>query len=265
MRPHWLQATVIPVYALVFLSASKGAEPSPQAHATEYLETALKSGVPGVSAAVAVGGKIVFSRGVGFADLDNGVRATGAAVYNIGSVSKVNTAVAVMQLVERGQVNLDDAIQKYVPSFPDKGAPITVQLLLTHQAGIRHYRDWEGEHSTKRYSLDESFSLFKDDPVLFKPGTAWFYSSYGVNLLQAVIERAADMPFEEYMTQHVCGPAGMLSTALDVPERIVANRAKSYEVRKGKLQNYPFTDLSHIYAGGGYFPPSRISSVLASP
>jgi CubicO group peptidase (beta-lactamase class C family) len=211
----------------------------------------LRTGNPGTSAAVAVKGQIVFSEGAGFADLDNRIRATGSTVYNIGSVSKVNTAVAVMQLVEQGRVSLQDAIQKYVPTFPDKGSPITIEQLLTHRSGIRHYRDGEGEHSTKRFSLEESFALFKDDALLFTPGESWFYSSYGVNLLQAVIERASGLPFEEYMTRRVWEPAGMLSTALDLPERIVRNRAKAYRLPKGKLQNYPFTDLSYIYAAGG--------------
>lgn len=232
-------------------TATRAAGPAAQVLAANYLEGVLQTGTPGTSAAVAVKGQIVFSGGAGFADLDNRIRATGSSVYNIGSVSKVNTAVAMMQLVEQGHVSLDDPIQKYVPAFPDKGSPITIKLLMTHQSGIRHYRNAEGEHSTKRYSLEESFALFKDDPVLFKPGMSWFYSSYGVNLLQAVIEKSSGLSFEEYMTQRVWGPAGMLSTALDVPERLVPNRAKAYVFPKGKLQNYPFTDLSYIYAGGG--------------
>jgi len=240
---------------LTFLTSSvmftQAAGPSAQAQAQAYLEGIPPMGVPGTSAAVAVKGQIVFSTGVGFADLENMVHAGTSSVYNIGSVSKINTAIAVMQLLEQGHISLDDPIQKYVPAFPDKGSPITIKHLMTHTAGIRHYRDFEGERSTKRYTLDEGFALFKDDPLLFKPGESWFYSSYGVNLLQAVIEKASSLPFEQYMTQRVWGPAGMLSTALDVPERVVPNRTKSYELRRGKLQNYPFTDLSYIYAGGG--------------
>jgi serine beta-lactamase-like protein LACTB, mitochondrial len=225
--------------------------PTAQVLAARYLEGVLQTGTPATSAAVAVKGQIVFSGSAGFADLENMVRATVSTVFNIGSVSKVNTAVAIMQLVEQGRVRLDDPIQKYVPALPDKGAPITIWHLMTHQAGIRHYRTGEGERSTKRYSLVEAIALFKDDPLLFKPGEFYFYSSYGVNLLQAVVENASGLAFEDYLTRRVWGPAGMLSTALDVPERLVPNRAKAYRLPQGRLQNYPFTDLSYIYAGGG--------------
>jgi CubicO group peptidase (beta-lactamase class C family) len=201
---------------------------------------------------VALQGKIVFSGGAGVADLENLVPAAGSTVYNIGSISKVNTAVAVMQLVEQGRLRLDDPVGKYVPEFPEKVARITIKQLMTHTAGIRHYRPGEGENSTRRYSLAESLALFKDDPLLFEPGASWFYSSYGVNLLQAVIEQASGLAFEEYMARHVWGPTGMLATGLDVPERVVPHRARAYALpHDGRLQNYPYTDLSYVYAGGG--------------
>lgn len=252
-RSPWRSRRAVVVVVLLALPTAAGlaAGQAPEAQTATYLQGVLKTGTPGTSAAVALKGRIVFSGGAGFADLDNMVPAAGSTVYNLGSVSKVNTAVAVMQLLEQGKVGLDDPIQKYVPAFPDKAAPITIRHLMTHTSGVRHYRTNEGEESTRRFSLEESIALFKDDPLLFKPGESWFYSSYGVNLLQAVIEKASGLNFEEYMVQNVWGPAGMLSTALDLPERLVPHRAKAYWFPKGRPLNYPFTDLSYIYAGGG--------------
>jgi CubicO group peptidase (beta-lactamase class C family) len=194
---------------------------------------------------------------VGFADLDNMVPATGNPVYNIGSISKANTAVAVMQLVEQGKVGLDDAIQKYVPSFPDKGYKITIKDLMTHRSGIRHYRDSDfagapGDENMKPYtSLEEAIKLFKDDPLLCKPGQYSSYSSYAVNLLQGVVETAAGMPFEDYMRQRVWGPAGMLSTAFDIPDRVVPHRARAYRVANGRITNSPYGDVTYKFASGG--------------
>ena len=212
---------------------------------------------PSISAAVAVGGNIVFSQAIGQADLETGAPATPETVYNIGSVSKAITAVAVMQLVEAGQVRLDDPIQKYVPAFPDKGAPITVWNLLTHTSGIRHYRihdfpgkDWEENHHPYA-SLAEAIGIFAKDPLLFHPGQYYFYSSYGVNLLQGVVETASGLGFEDYLRQRVFAPAGMARSDLDVAGRRVANRARGYEMKDGRPAPTAAVDVSYKYASGG--------------
>jgi CubicO group peptidase (beta-lactamase class C family) len=137
---------------------------------------------PAISAAAAVHGKIVWSDVVGFADLERNEPAGTATVFNIGSVSKAITGVAVTQLIELGAVKPEDPIQKYVPGFPFKDAPVTVQHLLTHTSGIRHYGvhdfpgpDWEENHHPFA-SLAEAMGIFKDDPLLFRPGAYYFYS-----------------------------------------------------------------------------------------
>jgi CubicO group peptidase (beta-lactamase class C family) len=234
------------------------AGPAPEARAAARLNDLWQSNqVLGASAAVASHGRIVFSEGVGFADLDNLVPASPVTVYNIGSISKANTAVAVMQLLEQGKIDLDDDIRQYVPTFPDKGHPITIKHLMTHRSGIRHYRptdfaDTPGDENMKPFaSLEEAIKLFKDDPLLYKPGEYSSYSAYAINLLQGVIETATAMPFEDYMRRHVWGPAGMLSTAFDVPERVVPHRAKSYRHADGRTTNSPYGDLTYKFAGGG--------------
>jgi serine beta-lactamase-like protein LACTB len=216
-----------------------------------------QTGTPGISVAVSLKGKIVLSAGVGFADLDNLIPATGFTVFNIGSVSKVNTAVAVMQLVEQGKVSLDDPIQKYVPTFPKKPeGEISIKHVLTHTSGIRHYRpadfpDSQDNESIRSLTWEGGLTLFKDDALLFRPGQYYFYSSYAVNLLQGVVEKASGISFEDFMTRNVWRPAGMLSTSFDVPDRIVPHRAKSYRVVDGRPANYFYNDLSYKFASGG--------------
>jgi CubicO group peptidase (beta-lactamase class C family) len=219
-------------------------------------ELSRATGTPAISVAVASQGRLVFSQGVGSADLDNLVSANGATVYNIGSVSKAVTAVAILQLVEQGKVGLDDTVQSYVPGFPDKGSPVTIRHLLTHTSGIRHYRatdfsDSMGENVKPISSFEEGIKIFKDDPLLFVPGKYYFYSSYAVNLLQGVVEKASGMAFEDYLRRYVWNPAGMLSTAFDVPERIISHRAKGYRVECGRTRNYPYGDVSYKFASGG--------------
>lgn len=247
---------VLTIFLLLAPLAASAASPSPEAQAMAYLQEVWRStGAPGISVAVVQKGRLVFSQGVGFADLDNMVPANGSTVYNIGSISKALAAVAVLQLVEQGKVGLDDPIQKYVPTFPDKGSTITVRHVMTHTSGIRHYlgTDFGGDDENMRpvASLEEGIKVFKDDPLLFKPGEYYFYSSYAVNLLQGVIETASGLGFEDYMTRSVWSPAGMFSTAFDVPERIVPHRARGYQNGGGKILNYAYGDLTYKFAGGG--------------
>ncbi len=223
-----------------------------------YLERVRdETGAPGISVAVAKNGQIVFSGGVGYAELDNRTPADGATVHNVGSVSKVLAAVAVMHLVEQGKVSLDDRIQQYVPLFPEKRGPITLRQILTHTSGVRHYRDGEfGPHRLRSMQhfddFTEAIKHFTEDPLLFEPGEYWFYSSHAFNLLQGVVETASGMGFEAYMRTYVWRPAGMLNSSFDAPDRIVYKRGRGYARNSsGTLVNSRYEDVSYKYAGGG--------------
>jgi len=235
-----------------------GGPPPPEAALATYLNALWRDkGTPGIAVAVSLKGRLAVSTGVGFADLANLVPANGSTVFNIGSISKVQTAVAVMQLVEQGKVSLDDVIQKYVPAFPEKpeGA-ILIRHLMTHTSGVRHYGsndfpDSEDNESIRPLSWEAGLAIFKDDALLFRPGQYYSYSSYAVNLLQGVVEKASGHPFEDYMIQKVWGPAGMLGTSFDRPARIVPHRAQSYRMVDGRMANYFYNDLSYKFASGG--------------
>ena len=223
-----------------------------------YLEQVRnETGAPGISAAVSLEGQLVFRGGVGYAELDNRTPADGGTVWNVGSVSKVLAGVAVMQLVESGKVRLDDRIQKYVPSYPEKRAPVTLEQILTHTSGIRHYKDGEfgpyGLYEARHFDdINEAIEHFRDDPLLFEPGTLYWYSSHAFNLLQGVVETASGLTFEEYMRRYVWEPAGMSSSSFDVPSRIVQKRGRGYvRNERGILVNPPYVDPSYKYAGGG--------------
>ncbi|MEP7012706.1 MAG: serine hydrolase domain-containing protein [Acidobacteriota bacterium] len=246
-------------FALVVSLSAAGAQPPPQVLAAAHFDAAWRtSKAPGMSLAVAQDGRFVMSESRGVANLNFLVPAAADTVYNLGSISKLNTAVAVMQLVEQGKVGLDDPIQKYVPSFPEKpGGPITVRQLLTHTSGIRHYLptdfpDSDANENRRPYkTLSDAITLFRDDPLLFPPGTLFRYTSYGVNLLQGVIETTSGLSFEDYMRRNVWQPAGMLQTAVDVPGRIVPHRAQGYLTDGGPLREHPYGDLTYKFPSGG--------------
>jgi serine beta-lactamase-like protein LACTB len=223
-----------------------------------------------LSLAVAVDGKIVYSEGFGLADLEERTPVWPTTKFRIGSVSKPLTAAALVLLVEQGKLDLDAPVQKYVPSFPDKGARITARMLAGHLGGIRHYKDQEFLISRHYDNVLAGLQIFADDPLVAAPGTQFNYSSYGYNLLSAVIEAAAGQDFLSYMRQQVFEPLGLRGTVADQPSEIIAQRARFYTREKDKpLRNAPFVDNSYKWAGGGFLSNAedlvRFGSALLQP
>jgi len=208
---------------------------------------------PGMSVAVVVDGRIAWARGFGLADVENEIEARPDTVYRIASISKPLSATAIMQLMEKGKLSIDDPVTKHVPSFPDRGLGITLRHLLTHTSGIRHYKAGEMDLKEHFDSIEAALEIFKDDPLLFTPGTKYSYSSYAYNLLAAVVESASGLTFEAYMREKVWGPAGMTVTRLEQQGDIVPHRSRQYVVAGGGggVKNAPFADLSVKWAGGG--------------
>lgn len=218
-------------------------------------------GYPSVSVAVAVGGEIVWREAQGYADLASGRRATLDTVYAVGSVSKALTAAGVMRLAERGVLSLDVDVRAYVPSFPAKPYAITARQLLSHQAGIRHYRFELSPPTFSDFGSDQQFAsvrdslaMFQDDPLLFEPDTGFAYSTYGYTLLSAAAESAAGAPFLDMMQAEVFGPLGMAHSGSDDKLRPVAGRASDYQniARDEHVIAAPATNSSNKWAGGGF-------------
>jgi serine beta-lactamase-like protein LACTB, mitochondrial len=208
--------------------------------------------VPGLSVAVVTRGELRWSAGFGHADVENDVPATPETVYRLASISKPITAVAVLQLVEQGKIDLDAPVQRYVPAFPAKPWPLTTRQLLGHLGGVRHYAEGEFE-STRHYaSLSEALDIFRNDPLVQEPGTKYLYSTYGYTLVGAVVEAAAGTAFADYLRTNVFEPAGMAAARTDDVFDIIPRRAQGY--RKGPagaLRNSGLADTSYKLPGGG--------------
>jgi len=209
--------------------------------------------VPGLSIAVVIDNQLRWQQGYGLADVENFVPAKAATVYRLASVSKPITAIAVMQLVDRGKIDLDAPVQKYVPSFPKKTYPVTIRDLLRHTSGIRHYKGDEEETSTRHYSsLTQALDIFKDDPLEHESGLKFTYSTYGYVLLGTVVEGASGMKFTDYLRENIFKPAGMFHTRADGIHDIIQNRARGYvKTDKGELSNAGLVDPSYRIPGGG--------------
>lgn len=213
----------------------------------------IERGYPGIAIAVSVDGETVWSEGFGYANLEHRVPMWPSVKFRVGSVSKSMTAAAVATLVEAGRLDLDAPIQRYVPSFPEKPHPITTRQLGGHLAGIRAYEGDENFIRDPYPTVLAALEIFQDDPLLHRPGTAFSYTSYGFNLISAVVEGASGQPFLSYMRDAVLGPLGMRETLADFVTPIVPGRT-SYYVRNdaGHVVNAPFVNNSYKWAGGGF-------------
>lgn len=249
----WLAAAVLPA------AAPPGARPPglPPAAIRQisHMVTArmLRARIPGLTVAVGARTRLAWVHGFGTADLENSVAAAPETVYRIGSISKPITAVAAMQLAERGRLDLDAPIQKYVPSFPAKPWPVTARQLLAHLSGIRHYQTEQEVDSTRHYTnLLDPLRAFAAEPLLFEPGTRYSYSTYGYDLLGVVVEAASGARFLEYLRTNIFAPARMEHTGADDVFRIIPHRAHGYRLTlDGRIENCALVDTSNKIPGGG--------------
>jgi len=226
--------------------------------------------VPGISAAVVLDGKPVWSEGFGVADMENFVPATSSTLYRLGSISKPITAVAAMQLWEQGKLDLDAPVQKYCPAFPQKEAPITTRQLLAHLSGIRHYNpDGKGDvpdDSARHFgNMEESLQLFANDPLLSKPGAEFHYSTYGYTLIGCVLEGAASQKYVDYVHNNVLVPAEMYETQADNFFAVIQHRTRWYHKDKsGVVRNAGVLDSSYKIPGGGLISSADDMAKFAS-
>jgi CubicO group peptidase (beta-lactamase class C family) len=208
---------------------------------------------PAVSVAVSRNGRLIWSEAIGCADLELQVPVSRTTRLRIGSVSKPLTAAALGALVEDGKLDLDAPVQRYVPDFPKKAWPITTRQLAGHLAGIRHYEHGEFESREHYETVRAGLAVFEKDALLFEPGTQFSYSSYGWNLIAAVLEGASGERFLDLMQKRVFGPAALAHTGPDDPAAVVPGRGHFYtRTDAGAIVNAGFVDNSVKWAGGGF-------------
>ena len=177
--------------------------------------------LPGLSVAVTVDGESMWAEGFGWADVERRAPVTPLTRFRLGSVSKTLTAAAVALLYDRGRVDLDAPVQRYVRAYPDKQWTLTTRQLMGDIAGVHLIRGDNNDSMPARdcASLDEALEIFAREPLLFEPGTKYRFSTNGWILLSAVVEAAAGEPFPTFMTREVFTPLGMESTVIETDEK----------------------------------------------
>jgi serine beta-lactamase-like protein LACTB, mitochondrial len=209
--------------------------------------------IPGLAVAVGREGGIVWENAYGFADLENHAPTTARTLFRIGSISKAITAVAILQLAERGKLNLDASIQQYVPGFPQKRFPVTPRRLLTGTSGVRGYRGEEFRSNRHYPTLDSSLAIFRDDSLAYEPGTSYVETPYGFTLLGLALQSVTGRSYEAYVTDNIFTLARMVETKADVPAQTIQRRAHFYSRDStGAIGTAESIDPSYKIPAGGW-------------
>jgi CubicO group peptidase (beta-lactamase class C family) len=227
-------------------------------YAAEYAKYPQAS----VTIGVVSGGKLVWTKSYGLADIENNVPATKDTVYRIGSVTKQFTGLMLLQLVQRGKVHFSDPVKKYFPEFekiPNPypySPPITLLQLATHTSGLDAQAD-DVEKYTRGPVADWEKTLISALPhtkFKYEPGTQFFYSNIGYVILGEALSRAAGEPYIQYVQEHIFQPMGMTHTAFEQNDEIMKTLAKGYMMKGSSPDSTQAS--AELHDGRGYTIPS---------
>lgn len=197
-------------------------------------------------------GKILFSQGYGFANEEDLIPNTPQTVFRLGSITKQFTAITILQLQERGLLNVNDPIIKYLADYPD-GDQITIHHLLSHTSGIPSITDFPNLQEIQRHPSHphQVIAYFKNRPLEFSPGTNCNYSDSGYIILGAIIEAITNQSYEAFILENCLQPLGMNSTYYDHNRSLIPRRAMGYERNaRGEKFHANYIDMSFPHAAG---------------
>lgn len=232
----------------------------------DRLDKAVKEDRFAGAVLVAKDGKPIFTAAYGMADREKKIANTLNTKFRIGSMNKMFTATAILQLEQAGKIGLNDPLGKYLPDYPNKdlAAKVTIHQLLTHTGGTGDFFGPEfDKHRLELKTLEDYVKLYGQRGVKFEPGSKWEYSNYGFLLLGVVVEKVSGQNYYDYVREHIFKPAGMNSTDSLPEDEAVANRSVGYTQMENEKQWRPNTDTPPYRgtsAGGGY---STVEDLLA--
>lgn len=217
--------------------------------------SAWNNSTPGGSILVARGGKILYQKAFGLANLEGNIPNTVNTIFEAGSVSKQFTAYSILLLNAEGKLSLTDDVRKFVPELPVYESPVTIQHLLNHTSGLKDWGSIGSLTGFPRGSRDYTIPLAlhimsKQKSTNFKPGNEYSYSNSNYTMLTIIVERVSKRTLEQFTTERLFKPLGMNNTRWRSNFRdIVPNRAQAYSRDdNGYELNMPF---EHIYGHGG--------------
>jgi CubicO group peptidase (beta-lactamase class C family) len=232
--------------------------PDPRANRVDALFADLnRKPSPGLAIAVVRDGKVILRRGYGLANIEHRVPITSSTVFDLASLSKQFTGLAVAMLAAEGKIKLSDDVRKYIPELQDLGRPITIAHLLHHTSGLR---DWVAALSVAGWRPDDPITFrqiltmaYNQRSLNFEPGAEYQYSNTGYTLLAELVQRVTGRSFREWTDEHIFRPLGMTNTHVrDDYNEVIPNRAYGYA--RGPNDTYLNTpDVITAFGSSGVF------------
>lgn len=253
MKKHFKVLAVLLFSALIINAYSQDKSQKIDELVNKYHEYGQFSG----AVLVAEGGKVIYEKGVGYANAEWKIPNAPDVKYRLGSITKQFTSMLIMQLVEKGKINLDGKLSEYLPYYrKDVGDKVTIHQLLTHTSGIPDYTessDFMRNEIRNPLSAKELVEKYCSGDLEFEPGTQWKYDNSGYVILGAVIEEVTGKPYETVLKENILKPLGMNSSGYDHNEEIIEKRASGYHKAGIKIINAPYIDMTLPFAAGALY------------
>lgn len=264
-RPALLSLASLSVMALLVLARPAPAQLARQpdvAGALALLDVWMREQVeagrsPGVSVAVVRDQELVWSGGYGWSDLGAHTPASAATLYRIGSVSKLFTSTAILQLRDQGKLALDDPVAKHLPEFKVRNPfpatpPVTLRHLLTQTSGLTREAPFPYWTTHVFPSREQLLASLRDVTLTSPPGETYKYSNLGVALLGLVIERISGESYADYLRRHLFEPLGMSSSSAAPSAEQIRSRAIAYyrKSSQGSRRVFDYYDMDGMAAAG---------------
>jgi CubicO group peptidase (beta-lactamase class C family) len=204
---------------------------------------------------VARGDEVLLNKGFGFANLELNVPASPKTKFRLGSVTKQFTAASILLLQERGKLNVNDLVRKYMPDAPATWNEITIFNLLTHTSGIPNFTSFPDYPSLEPFPTkpEQLVAWFRAKPLDFRPGEQSSYSNSGYILLGYLIEKISGESYSQFVHENIFKPLEMTNSGYDSNSAIIQNRASGYTPSPNGLVNARYINMTIPFAAGGLF------------
>lgn len=216
------------------------------------LEKAYPADQPGATVLIAKNGEVLYRNAFGMANLELNVPMKPENVFEIGSITKQFTVVAILMLQEQGKLEVTDALTKYIPDYPTQGETITIHHLLNHTSGIKSYTSMPSFRSQARTDMTptELIDVFKNEPMDFKPGEQYAYNNSAYIILGHIIELVSGKSYAAFIEENIFKPLGMNNSYYGDKSKIIEHRASGYQPGDAGYRNADYLSMTLPYAGG---------------
>jgi CubicO group peptidase (beta-lactamase class C family) len=207
------------------------------------------------TALVARGNQVLLNKGYGFADLEWEVRNTPTTKFRLGSLTKQFTAASILLLEERGKLNVNDPVKKYMPDAPAAWDKMTLFHVLTHTAAIPNFTNFPDYQKLEPFPATpmQLVARFRDKPLDFAPGEQYSYSNSGYVLLGYLIEKITGESYEKFLRENIFTPLGMKDSGYDSNSAIIPRRASGYAAGPNGYENAGFVHMSIPFSAGALY------------